>query len=70
MKPRVHRLQHGVRAEHPGKSHMLQLDEWSLPLSASIDRVYLDTSATSVQSTRNLQSWLEPCLSPGCLASS
>ena len=29
-------------AEHPGKSHMLQLDEWSLPLSASIDRVYLD----------------------------
>ena len=27
---------------NPGKSHMLQLDEWSLPLSASIDRVYLD----------------------------
>ena len=29
-------------AEHPGKSHMLQLDEWSLLLSTSIDRVYLD----------------------------
>ena len=29
-------------AEHPGKSHMLQLDEWSLPLSTSVNRVHLD----------------------------
>ena len=29
-------------AEHPNKSHMLQLDEWSLPLSTPINRVYLD----------------------------
>ena len=29
-------------AEHPNKSHMLQLDEWSLPWSTPIDRVYLD----------------------------
>ena len=57
MKPRVRRLQHGVAqralelgvpwlvalpAEHPNKSHMLQLDEWSLRLSTSINRVYLD----------------------------
>ena len=29
-------------AEQPGKAQMLQLDEWSLPLSASIHRVCLD----------------------------
>ena len=29
-------------AEHNGKPHMLQLDEWSLPLSTSLHRVYLD----------------------------
>ena len=29
-------------AEHSGKPHMLQLDEWSIPLSTSLQRVYLD----------------------------
>ena len=56
VKPRVRRLQHVVRnahwslvcrgwslpAEHSGKSHMLQLDDWSLHLSTSLHRVYLD----------------------------
>ena len=32
----------GLPAERPGKSHMLLLDEWSLPMSASVKRIYFD----------------------------
>ena len=32
----------GLPAERPGKSHMLLLDEWSLPMSAIVERICFD----------------------------
>ena len=38
-------------AEHSVKPHMLQLDEWSFPLSSSLHRVYLDQCFFGTTST-------------------